>query len=86
MCIAFGVGFTIPVLLVFLELLAVITPQTLLRAWRYALGRHFVVAAVITPSGDPISLLALAVPMIVLYFLAILIGWIVQRAPQQEAS
>ena len=45
MCIAFGVGFTIPVLLVFLELLEVLRPQTLLRAWRYALVGTFVVAA-----------------------------------------
>ena len=79
MCIAFGIGFTIPVMLVFLELLGVLTPQTLLRAWRYAVVGTFVVAAAITPSGDPISLLALSGPMIVLYFLAILIGWIVQR-------
>jgi len=79
MCIAFGIGFTIPVMLVFLELLGVLTPQTLLRAWRYAVVGTFVVAAAITPSGDPISLLALSGPMIVLYFLAILIGWVVQR-------
>jgi sec-independent protein translocase protein TatC len=79
MCVAFGVGFTIPVMLVFLELLEVLRPQTLLGVWRYALVGTFVVAAAITPSGDPISLLALSVPMIVLYFLAILIGYIVQR-------
>jgi sec-independent protein translocase protein TatC len=39
----------------------------------------FFVAAAITPSGDPISLLALSVPMVVLYFVAILIGRFVQR-------
>jgi sec-independent protein translocase protein TatC len=79
MCIAFGIGFTIPVMLVFLQLLGVLTPQALLGAWRYAVVGTFVVAAAITPSGDPISLLALSGPMIVLYFVAILIGWIVQR-------
>jgi sec-independent protein translocase protein TatC len=84
MCAAFGVGFTIPVMLVFLELLEVLTPQTLLGVWRYALVGTFVVAAAITPSGDPISLLALSVPMIVLYFLAILIGWLVQRSRRKR--
>jgi len=79
MVVAFGVGFTIPVMLVFLQLLGVLTPQMLLGAWRYAIVGTFLVAAAITPSGDPISLLALSVPMIVLYFVAILIGRIVQR-------
>lgn len=79
MVVAFGIGFTIPVLLVFLQLIGVLTPQALLGAWRYAIVGTFLIAAAITPSGDPISLLALSVPMVVLYFVAILIGRIVQR-------
>lgn len=79
MFVAFGVGFTMPVLLVFLELIRVVTPRQLLGAWRYSIVGIFLVAAAITPSGDPISLLALSVPMIVLYFVAILIGWLVHR-------
>lgn len=83
MVVAFGVGFTIPVMLVFLQLLGVLTPQVLLGAWRYAIVGTFLVAAAITPSGDPISLLALSVPMVVLYFVAILIGRLVQRRRQR---
>lgn len=79
MVVAFGVGFTIPVMLVFLQLLGVLTPQALLGAWRYAIVGTFLVAAAITPSGDPISLMALSVPMVILYFVAILIGRVVQR-------
>ncbi len=79
MVVAFGIGFTIPVMLVFLQLIGVLTPQALLGAWRYAIVGTFLVAAAITPSGDPISLLALSIPMVVLYFVAILIGRIVQR-------
>ena len=86
MCLAFGVGFIIPVLLVFLELIRVITPQQLLRAWRYALVIIFFVSAVITPSGDPISLIALAIPLTFLYFVAILVGWIFQRARRKRES
>ena len=40
----------------------------------------------ITPSGDPISLLALSVPMIVLYFVAILVGWLVSSAGKRRAE
>lgn len=86
MVVAFGVGFTIPVLLVFLQLLGVLKPSTLLGGWRYAIVGTFVVAAAITPSGDPISLLALSVPMIVLYFIAILIGWLHQRRKRRRGA
>jgi sec-independent protein translocase protein TatC len=76
MVVAFGVGFTIPVLLVFLQLIGMLQPHTLLKGWRYAIVGTFLVAAAITPSGDPISLLALSVPMVLLYFVAIFIGWL----------
>jgi sec-independent protein translocase protein TatC len=79
MVAAFGVGFLFPVFLVFLQLVGVLTPRTLLGAWRFAIVGVFVLAAVITPSGDPISLLALSLPMCVLYFLSILVGWVVLR-------
>jgi sec-independent protein translocase protein TatC len=76
MVVAFGVGFIIPVLLVFLQLIGMVQPQTLLKGWRYAIVGTVFVAAAITPSGDPISLMALSVPMVLLYFVAIFIGWL----------
>ncbi len=79
MVAAFGIAFLFPVLLVFLQLVGVITPQTLLKGWRYAVMVVFVIAAVITPSGDPYSMLALALPMSLFFFLSVLIGWLVQR-------
>ena len=39
----------------------------------------FVAAAVITPSGDPISMLALAIPLTFLYLVAVLVGWLLTR-------
>ena len=79
MVAAFGVGFQFPVLLVSFQFVGILTPQQLLGAWRYAIVGIVVMAAVITPSGDPISLTALAVPMLVLYFIAAGIGLIAQR-------
>ncbi len=38
-----------------------------------------VIAAVITPSGDPVTMAMLGVPMMLLYFLAIFLGWLVVR-------
>jgi len=74
MMLSFGVGFLSPVLLVFLQLVEVVTPRTLITQWRYAIVIIFVVAAVITPSGDPITLMALGVPLTVLYLVAVGIG------------
>ena len=79
MMLAFGVGFLSPVLLVFLQLANVIQPRTLLKQWRVAVMLIFVSAAVITPSGDPFSLMALAIPLTVLYLLSVLVGWLVVR-------
>jgi len=79
MILAFGVALIIPVLLTFLELAGVITSRHLRDARRYAIVGSFVVAAVVTPSQDPYTLLALAVPMALLYEVAIIIGRIAKK-------
>lgn len=84
MIAAFGIAFQFPVLLVAMQLIGVITPQTLLKGWRYAIMACFVIAAVITPSGDPYSMLALAIPMSLFYLVSVLIGWLVQRSRRRR--
>lgn len=87
MIAAFGVTFEFPVLLVFLQIVGVLTPQTLLKQWRYATLIIFVIAAVITPSGDPYSMMALAVPMMLFYLISVVIGLLFQRRKRaSEAS
>jgi sec-independent protein translocase protein TatC len=86
MIAAFGIAFEFPVMLVGLQLVGVLTPQTLVKGWRYAILVIFVIAAVITPSGDPYSMLALALPMTLFYLLSVLIGWIVQRRRGAKAA
>jgi len=79
MIFAFGIGFLLPVLIVFLQLVGAVQPRMLLKGWRYALVGIAVTAAVITPSGDPVTMMLLGGPMLVLYFVAVLIGWLVLR-------
>ena len=86
MMLAFGVGFLSPVLLVFLQLANIVSPRTLLKQWRVAVMLIFVTAAVITPSGDPFSLMALAIPLSVLYLLSVLVGWLLVRRRPAEVS
>jgi len=85
MIFAFGLGFLLPVLVVFLQLVGVVTPRRLMQSWRLAMVSIAVIAAVITPSGDPITMSLLGVPMMILYFVAIFIGWlVVRRRPKDE--
>jgi sec-independent protein translocase protein TatC len=74
MMVIFGLGFEFPIILVFLEIAHVLKWQQLAKYRRYAVVGIFVVDAVITPSGDPITLLAMAVPMVLFYEISILIG------------
>lgn len=83
---AFGIGFLLPVLLVFLQLANVVRPRQLLNWWRYAIVIIAITAAAITPSGDPISMAMLSIPMTALYFLAILIGWLLTRARRKQTT
>ncbi len=75
----FGLTFEFPVVLVSLELARVVTPARLLRSWRWAVIIIVIVAAVFTPSSDPFSMFALAIPLVVFYFLSIGIGKLLGR-------
>ncbi len=79
MMLAFGIGFEFPILLIFLQMAGIITPRQLSGARRYAIVGICVLVAVITPSGDPISMLMLSVPMILFYEVSILIGRVIER-------
>ncbi|MEM7287904.1 MAG: twin-arginine translocase subunit TatC [Actinomycetota bacterium] len=74
MMLAFGLGFEFPLVLVFLQILGVVNHQALARQRRLALVGIVILVAVITPSGDPISLVALAGPMYLFYEGAIIFG------------
>ncbi|HEY1443348.1 MAG TPA: twin-arginine translocase subunit TatC [Acidimicrobiales bacterium] len=75
----FGLTFEFPVVLVSLELARVVTPAQLLKWWRWAIIIIVVVAAVFTPSSDPFSLFALAIPLVSFYFISIGIGKLLGR-------
>jgi sec-independent protein translocase protein TatC len=71
--LAFGVSFEFPILLIFLGMAGVISSARL-RAWRRpAIVLISVFAAVITPSSDPYSMLALMITMLLFYEAAIIV-------------
>ncbi|WCO69220.1 twin-arginine translocase subunit TatC [Iamia majanohamensis] len=79
MMLAFGIGFEFPLLVTTLNVLGAVTTDTLRRIRRYVIVIVAVFVAVATPSGDPISMLALTIPMCLLYEVSIIIGRVRDR-------
>lgn len=86
MMLAFGIGFEFPILLIFLQMAGIIGPQQLRQFRRYAIVGICVLVAVITPSGDPISMLMLSVPMVVFYEASIIIGRVLEKRRAASAT
>lgn len=77
--LAFGLSFEFPIALIFLNIAGVLS-TTQLRAWRrWAILFIFVFAAIITPSGDPYTLLAMSIPMVLFYEGSIIVGRLLKR-------
>lgn len=74
-----GLVFQMPILVFFLARFNIVTAGFMLRKFKYALLGVFVVAAVITPSGDAVTLLVFAAPMLLLYILSIGVAWLFGR-------
>lgn len=76
--LACGVVFQMPTVVFFLARVGAVTPGFLVRNTKYAILLIFVFAAVLTPTGDPVVLTLMAMPMVALYGLSIAIAWAVQ--------
>lgn len=77
--LAFGLAFLLPVFLVGLNTIHVLPARVMIKGWRVATMLIFVFAAVMSPSPDAWSMLALAFPMVGLYFVAVGISAILDR-------
>ncbi|MEX1165014.1 MAG: twin-arginine translocase subunit TatC [Nitriliruptor sp.] len=77
--VAFGLVFELPLVLIFLSLVGVVSCASLRRARPYAMVAIVVVAAIITPTTDAITLLLMAGPMALFYELSILAAWVIER-------
>jgi sec-independent protein translocase protein TatC len=67
MLLGFGLVFELPVVIAFLAMIGVVSADTLAKHRRIAIIVNVAVAAIITPTGDPLNLAMMAVPMIVFY-------------------
>jgi sec-independent protein translocase protein TatC len=81
----FGVAFLLPVLLMLLERAGIVTRLQLIKGRRYAIVGVVAVAAVLTPP-DIVSQLLLAVPLVLLYELAIIAIWFTEKRRKTETA
>lgn len=85
MMLAFGLGFQFPLVLIFLQMAGLLDNRTLQKNRHYAVVGIVTLVAVITPSGDPITLMVLSVPMYLFYEAAIVYGVIRERRARKRA-
>lgn len=81
-----GVCFELPLVVYLLARFGAVTPRALLKYWRQAIVVIAIVAAVVTPTVDPVNMSLMMLPLILLYFLSILFAWFAQRGKHKQES
>lgn len=82
----FGIAFELPVFLVALNLAHILSGRAILLPWRYAIFGITLFSAIATPTGDPITMFFLALPLTVLYLAAGGISLLVDRSRRIRES
>jgi sec-independent protein translocase protein TatC len=87
MLLGMGLVFQLPTIVYFLARMRMVTARFLWKNGKYAILVAYIIGAVITPTGDPMNQTIFAAPIILLYFLSIVIAWIVNpRSKAQPAD
>ena len=82
----FGIAFELPVFLVSLNLIGVVSGKSILKPWRFSIFGITLFVAAFSPTADPLSMAALAVPLIFLYFGAGAIALLVDKRRAKRAA
>jgi sec-independent protein translocase protein TatC len=83
LCLAFGLVFELPLLVLFLSVLGIVNPRMLLRTWRFAIIIIVAMSAMLTPP-DVISQVMMAGPVLVLYLGSVLVSIAVTSRRKKE--
>jgi sec-independent protein translocase protein TatC len=84
--LGFGLVFEMPVLIFFLSIFGIVTPQFLWKNIRYAILVIAIVAAIITPTPDATTMLIFMAPMIGLYFIGIAVSAVAVRKKNRQLA
>ena len=86
LAIACGLVCQLPLVTMTLAAIGLVTPEDLLKQWRYAIVGAFVVTAAITPGDLVTAQLILGGPMVVLYFASVALAFLVARRRRDDAT
>ncbi|MBE3069695.1 MAG: preprotein translocase subunit TatC [Planctomycetes bacterium] len=87
MTLVFGLVFETPLVVMFLARTGIIPLSTLARQQKAVILIIAVVAALLTPTQDPVSMAAMGVPLLILYEFGLLLAWLaIRRAKRREAE
>lgn len=78
--------FELPTLVFFLSRMGLITAKWMVKKFKYAFLAVFIIAAIITPTPDPINQSIVAVPMLALYGISILIALVSEKRKKEKAK
>jgi len=81
-----GVSFEFPLVIFGISSMGWIKPSMLLKQWRMAVVVISVIAAVITPTVDPVNMALVMAPMTGLYFISILFSWVANMAIKTDST
>jgi sec-independent protein translocase protein TatC len=84
--IGFGLAFELPVVVLVLVRFGLVTYQFMARTRPYAIVLIFVLATIITPTPDVLTLIAMGLPMCLLYESCIWISWFMQRRKSRSTA
>ena len=82
----FGLAFELPVFLVSLNLIGVLSGKAILKPWRFAIFGITLFVAAFSPTADPLSMAALALPLILFYFGAGVIALLVDKKREKKSK
>jgi len=85
MLLGFGVVFEVPVIIAFLAMIGLVSAEFLSKYRRHAIVVNTLLAAVITPTGDPFNLALMAIPMCLFYEVGIVLARILGKKRPAEA-
>jgi sec-independent protein translocase protein TatC len=84
-----GASFELPIVVLFLALFGIVTPRFLWKNFRFAILIIFIIAAIITPTPDPLTMFVFAAPLMALYLISIGVAFMAnpsQRKKRREAA
>ena len=86
MVLIMGIVFQMPIVVAFLTWIRILSADKLKRVWRVALVVIFIVAAIITPTGDPYTQTLVAIPLVILYFISMGIAMLIGRSRKKREA